>query len=43
MEYITAYDTDLNDLEKTSVRLQWIFDLIDKSKCERVVLFLDFL
>ena len=39
--YITAYDTDLNDLEGTSVRLQWIFDLIDQSKCERVALFLD--
>lgn len=39
--YITAHDTDINDLEKTSVRLQWIFDLIDKSKCERVALFLD--
>jgi hypothetical protein len=39
--YITAHDTDLNDLEGTSVRLQWIFDLIDESACERVALFLD--
>jgi len=39
--YITAHDTDPNDLEGTSVRLQWIFDLIDKSECERVLLFLD--
>ena len=39
--YITAYDTDPNDLEGTSVRLQWIFDRIDESQCERVALFLD--
>ncbi|HXW92440.1 MAG TPA: caspase family protein, partial [Terriglobales bacterium] len=39
--FITAYDTDPSDLEKTSVRLQWIFDLVDKNKCERVALFLD--
>jgi len=39
--FITAYDTDPNDLEATSVRLQWIFDLVDKNECERVALFLD--
>lgn len=39
--FLTAHDTDLNDLEGTSVRLHWIFDRIDKSECERVALFLD--
>jgi len=39
--FITARDTDPTDLEGTSVRLQWIFDLIDRNACERVLLFLD--
>lgn len=39
--FITAHDTDPNDLEGTSVRLQWIFDQIEKTKCKRVALFLD--
>ena len=39
--FITSYDTDPDDLEGTSVKLQDIFDLVDRSECKRVALFLD--
>jgi uncharacterized caspase-like protein len=39
--FLTSHDTDLDDLEATSVSLQGIFDLIDESACERIALFLD--
>jgi hypothetical protein len=39
--YVTSFDTDLDDLEPTSVSLQMIFDLVHNSACERVAIFLD--
>lgn len=39
--FITCSDTDISDLDKTSVSLQEVFDLIEKSPCKRVAVFLD--
>jgi Caspase domain len=39
--FVTSFDTDPDDLEATSVRLQWIFDLIEKTACKRIAIFLD--
>ena len=39
--YVTCHDTDLSDLAATSIRLQWIFEQVGKSKAEKTVLFLD--
>lgn len=39
--FVTCFDTDPNDLEGTSVRLQWVFDVIEKSACKRIAMFLD--
>jgi hypothetical protein len=39
--YITCYDTDPDDLEGTSVRLQSVFESVHKSSSERIAVFLD--
>jgi Caspase domain len=39
--YITCYDTDLDDLEDTSIRLKELLDACGKSACNRIALFLD--
>ncbi|GMW03140.1 MAG: hypothetical protein AMXMBFR84_42750 [Candidatus Hydrogenedentota bacterium] len=39
--YITCHDTDVADLERTSVPVQWLFDLFRNSLCNKVMLFLD--
>jgi len=39
--FITCYDTDLDDLEDTSINLKGLLDLCGKSVCKRVALFLD--
>jgi uncharacterized caspase-like protein len=39
--FLTCHDTDPDDLEATSVSLQQVLELIDKSPCERIALFLD--
>jgi len=39
--FITCHDTDTSDLDKTSLKLQKLFGLIDASPCKRVAMFLD--
>jgi len=39
--YIACYDTDLDDLEDTSIRLKELLDTCGKSACQRIALFLD--
>lgn len=39
--YITCYDTVLSDLPATSIPLQVLFSELHKSKCQKIVLFLD--
>jgi len=39
--YITCYDTDLDDLEDTSIKLKEMLDTCGKSDCKRIALFLD--
>ena len=39
--YITCFDTIPSDLANTCITLKWILDLIQSSKSNRVVLFLD--
>lgn len=34
--YITCYDTDLDDLEDTSIRLKELLDACGKSACNRI-------
>jgi len=39
--YLTCYDTARSDIVNTSIKLQAIFDELKKSKCQRIVMFLD--
>ncbi len=39
--FITCYDTDLNDLEDTSIKLKELLDTCGKSVCKRIAFFLD--
>lgn len=39
--YITCHDTDLDDLEDTSIKLKELLDTCGKSACKRIALFLD--
>lgn len=39
--YITCHDTDLDDLEDTSIRLKELLDTCGRSACKRIALFLD--
>lgn len=39
--YLTCHDTRRSDLARTSVQIQWIFDLFNKSDCNKVAMFLD--
>ena len=39
--YITCSDTYLDDLENTSIPIQWVLDTIRKSACKKSILFLD--
>ena len=39
--YITCFDTDIDDLEGTSVSLQMLFELIHESPIKRIAIFLD--
>lgn len=39
--FITCSDTNLDDLEHTSVAVEWIFSEFKKSACKKIVLFLD--
>jgi hypothetical protein len=39
--YITCYDTDLDDLEDTSIKVAWLFKQFQDSDCRRIALFLD--
>ncbi|MGA2270908.1 MAG: caspase family protein [Bryobacteraceae bacterium] len=39
--FITCHDTDLNDLENTSIKLKDILEVCGKSNCKRIALFLD--
>jgi hypothetical protein len=39
--FITCYDTQMTDLEGTSIQLDWVFKLLRKSGCKRVAMFLD--
>lgn len=39
--FITCYDTDLDDLEDTSINLKQLLDICGKSACKRIALFLD--
>jgi len=39
--FITCHDTDLDDLDDTSINLQELLDVCGKSPCKRIALFLD--
>ena len=39
--YITCSDTDIDDLENTSIPVQWLFDRFWDSSCNKLVMFLD--
>ena len=39
--YITCNDTFLNDLENTSIPVEWLFEQFKKSDCKKIVMFLD--
>jgi len=41
MNFITCHDTQIDDLENTSIKLQDIFTQLRQSKCKRILLFLD--
>lgn len=39
--YVYCYDTQPHDLKKTSLALQWVYDLLRKSRCKHCMMFLD--
>lgn len=39
--YITCFDTQQDDLENTSIAVEWLFKEFKGSECNRIVLFLD--
>ncbi|MBX9677743.1 MAG: caspase family protein [Gemmataceae bacterium] len=39
--FLACRDTDLDDLEPTSVALEWLFGQVKKSACKQTLLFLD--
>lgn len=39
--FVTCFDTSLDDLENTSIRIEWLFGEFRHCACNRVVLFLD--
>ncbi|MBT3200183.1 MAG: caspase family protein [Phycisphaerales bacterium] len=39
--FITGYDSDLDDLEHTSIALEWLFDTLRRSACGEAAVFLD--
>lgn len=39
--FLTCHDTDLDDLEDTSINLKELLDVCGKSACKRIALFLD--
>jgi len=39
--FITGYDSDLDDLEHTSIALEWMFDTLRRSACGEAAVFLD--
>jgi hypothetical protein len=39
--FITCHDTDLDDLEDTSINLKQLLDVCGKSACKRIAMFLD--
>jgi hypothetical protein len=41
MNYITCYDTNLDDLANTSIPVSWLFEQFQSSECTKIVMFLD--